>query len=134
NAGTICRASQGECDLQEVCTGTSAICPPDAKSTALCRKSAGDCDVDDFCNGTDNVCPPDAFQPATVECRAKHDQCDVAEHCTGSSALCPDDAPAPDGTGCNDNDLCTQTDTCVAGQCVGKNPVLCGVLDQCHTL
>ncbi|CAE7737693.1 ADAM33 [Symbiodinium pilosum] len=28
-AGTVCRAALGECDLAEVCSGSSAICPPD---------------------------------------------------------------------------------------------------------
>ncbi|EAW10552.1 ADAM family of metalloprotease ADM-B [Aspergillus clavatus NRRL 1] len=28
-AGTVCRASRGECDLQETCTGNSSTCPAD---------------------------------------------------------------------------------------------------------
>src|SRR6185369_2155614 len=30
NAGVTCRAAAGVCDVAEVCTGTSAACPPDA--------------------------------------------------------------------------------------------------------
>jgi uncharacterized repeat protein (TIGR03803 family) len=37
-----------------------------------------------------------------------------------------------DGTPCDDGDACTQTDSCVAGSCVGANPVICTALDQCH--
>jgi len=33
--------------------------------------------------------------------------------------------PVPDGTSCNDNNLCTQSDTCSNGTCVGSNPVVC---------
>ena len=35
--GQVCRASAGVCDLPETCTGSSATCPADAKSTAPCR-------------------------------------------------------------------------------------------------
>src|SRR3989454_4642901 len=41
---------------------------------------------------------------------------------------------APDGTACDDNDACTQTDTCQAGVCTGGNPVTCTAADQCHTV
>ena len=37
-----------------------------------------------------------------------------------------------DGTTCNDSNLCTQTDTCQAGTCVGGNPKTCTASDQCH--
>src|SRR6185369_42115 len=40
-----CRASAGVCDPAEFCSGSSATCPGDAKSTAQCRGSAGVCDV-----------------------------------------------------------------------------------------
>jgi hypothetical protein len=41
-------------------------------------------------------------------------------------------ASAPDGTGCNDGNACTQSDTCQSGVCVGANPVVCSPSDQCH--
>ena len=34
---------------------------------------------------------------------------------------------------CNDGNACTQTDTCVAGSCVGGNPVVCTASDTCHS-
>jgi hypothetical protein len=39
---------------------------------------------------------------------------------------------APNGTGCSDGNLCTQTDTCQSGVCQGGNPVVCTASDQCH--
>ena len=36
------------------------------------------------------------------------------------------------GTACNDNNACTQSDTCQAGTCTGAAPVTCTALDQCH--
>jgi hypothetical protein len=33
---------------------------------------------------------------------------------------------------CNDGSVCTQTDTCAGGVCVGGNPVTCTAGDSCH--
>ena len=33
---------------------------------------------------------------------------------------------------CDDGNACTLTDSCVAGSCVGSNPVVCTASDQCH--
>ena len=38
----------------------------------------------------------------------------------------------PDGSSCTDFSMCTRTDTCQAGACVGADPVVC-TADQCHT-
>jgi RHS repeat-associated protein len=40
--------------------------------------------------------------------------------------------PAPDGASCDDENPCTETDTCQAGVCTGSNPKWCAELDQCH--
>ena len=44
---------------------------------------------------------------------------------------CPH-AQLANGTNCNDNDLCTLSDTCSNGTCVGSNPKVCSASDQCH--
>lgn len=36
-----------------------------------------------------------------------------------------------DGTPCDDNDACTQTDTCQAGACVGEDPLTCDDGNEC---
>src|SRR5439155_25300773 len=66
----------------------------------VCRASAGDCDLDELCTGSSSTCPNDAFQPATAVCRPSGGECDPAENCTGSSATCPADAKEPAGTAC----------------------------------
>ncbi|MFZ5446836.1 MAG: Ig-like domain-containing protein, partial [Myxococcota bacterium] len=43
-----------------------------------------------------------------------------------------DCSTAADGTGCDDGNACTRTDTCHAGACVGSNLVVCMAQDQCH--
>jgi cysteine-rich repeat protein len=129
-SGTVCRAAAGVCDLAETCNGVSSSCPSDAKSTAQCRAAAGDCDLAEFCDGSSNHCPADAFRTTTVICRPSAGQCDVAEHCPGNGPNCPSDAFQPDNTPCNDNNACTQTDTCQGGTCEGGNEVTC---DECQT-
>src|SRR5207249_4975879 len=54
NAGTVCRASAGLCDVAETCTGTATTCPTDGfqPSTVVCRASAGECDPQETCIGT----------------------------------------------------------------------------------
>jgi cysteine-rich repeat protein len=49
--------------------------------------------------------------------------------CTGQPSTC---TPLGDGSGCDDGNACTQTDTCTSGVCNGTNPVVCTALDQCH--
>jgi hypothetical protein len=87
-----CRQSAGECDIAEYCTGSSANCPADGKSTAMCRDVTGDCDVAEYCNGINNDCPDDMFQPGTHLCRASQGVCDIADYCDGNSPTCPSDA------------------------------------------
>lgn len=91
SAATVCRPQLGGCDVPEFCTGTSATCPPDLKSTALCRAATGVCDVPESCDGVTNDCPTDRFVSAGTPCRASAGPCDVAETCTGTSPSCPVD-------------------------------------------
>ena len=50
-----------------------------------------------------------------------------------SSGVCTG-SPAANGTPCNDANACTQTDTCSSGACVGANPVSCTAQDSCHNV
>src|SRR5207244_3217731 len=45
NAGTVCRATAGACDLAETCTGASTTCPADGypSSSPVCRPAARPC-------------------------------------------------------------------------------------------
>src|SRR5436190_2978910 len=94
NAGTVCRASTGACDVAETCTGTNRDCLDDgfAPATTICRTSAGPCDVAESCTGTGTACPADGFASVTTVCRASAGPCDAVETCTGSSATCPADS------------------------------------------
>jgi len=131
-AGTECRASAGACDVAEACTGSSAACPADGKSTAECRASAGACDVAESCDGVNNGCPADGFTAGGTECRAPAGVCDVAEACTGSSAACPVDDPGADSDGdgaCDGSDNCEATPN--ADQANADADALGDVCDPC---
>jgi hypothetical protein len=103
DAGEVCRAANGVCDVAEVCSGSSADCPGDgfATATTQCRPSAGGCDVPESCSGTSPNCPVDQLRPSTHVCRAAAaGSCDRAELCSGSSAQCPNDTFLPNGSLC----------------------------------
>jgi pimeloyl-ACP methyl ester carboxylesterase len=114
-----CRATAGDCDTAETCTGSSMTCPADAFAVAdtSCRVSAGDCDTAEVCTGSSADCPADAFTAADTSCRVAAGTCDTAEVCTGSSADCPADVYKSIGTTCR-----TATGTCdVTETCTGSS-------------
>src|SRR6185295_17259154 len=105
----------------ENCTGSSAPCPADVKkpSGTICRAASGVCDVQEVCNGTSNTCPADSVAPAFVVCRPDAGQCDTPENCDGVNKPCPPDAFEPNGTPCDDLNVCSAHDTCQNGLCLG---------------
>ncbi|ADO75189.1 choice-of-anchor A family protein [Stigmatella aurantiaca] len=115
-----CRSAEGECDVAESCTGSSAACPGDAKkpATAECRGPAGACDVAEHCTGSSNHCPADGYASSTTQCREVGGECDVAESCTGTGASCPADSFQSAGTECTrDSNVCTRDVCDGAGSC-----------------
>src|SRR5207244_3591231 len=103
NAGTVCRAAAGGCDVAETCTGTSTACPADTKQPAgsACTADANPCTLDQ-CDGSTTTCTHPAGNAGTV-CRAAAGECDLAESCTGTSTTCPTDAFKTNGTACTDD-------------------------------
>src|SRR5439155_20820230 len=88
NAGTVCRAAAGVCDVDESCTGSSTVCPADAfePSSTVCRASAGECDPAEHCPGNGPSCPADANSPAGTACSAATNTCTVDQSDGGSDA------------------------------------------------
>jgi cysteine-rich repeat protein len=80
---TVCRPSAGTCDIAEQCTGTSATCPDDSKSTAQCRAGNGVCDPAEYCDGTNNNCPADAKAQLSTPCDDGL-WCSATDHCDGN--------------------------------------------------
>src|SRR5438094_10544712 len=92
-SSTTSRGAADECDLAEVCSGTAATCPADAKKTAgtACSSDGNPCSVDQ-CNGSSNACTHTTAATAGTVCRTgSGDACDPTETCTGSSTSCPAD-------------------------------------------
>ena len=142
NAGAVCRASAGECDAAETCTGTSATCPADVvvgngtpctndgnpctadvcssgscthaagNAGTVCRPSIDLCDAAESCDGVSTTCPPDILAMAGTTCRTAASDCDLTETCSGSSAACPADTNKPAGTPCADDGNVCTTDAC----------------------
>src|SRR5207249_5849165 len=104
-ASHTCRASAGQCDVAETCTGASGACPVDgfASASTSCTGASqgGACDNDaaDHCLGTSDSCV-DVFRAASVTCRASAGQCDVAETCTGTASADARRGGAAAWTGC----------------------------------
>ncbi len=119
----VCTA-QDQCHLAGVCNPGTGTCsnPPKVNGAA--------CNDGNLCTQTD-ACQAGACVGASpVACTAQ-DQCHVAGTCNPATGLCSNPA-ATNGTPCSDGNLCTQTDTCVGGSCVGGNSVTCAAQDQCH--
>src|SRR2546422_7362749 len=108
NAGTVCRAAAGECDLAETCDGSSTACPTDVfKASGTTCTDDGNACTTDVCNGASATCTHPAGNAGAL-CRAAAGECDVAENCTGTSTTCPTDAKQPVGTACTaDTNPCT---------------------------
>lgn len=129
-SGTVCRSALGACDLQEVCTGASPVCPSDMKSTAACRPAVDVCDAPETCDGSNNDCPADTFQSSSVVCRASAGACDIAESCTGSSSECPGDVLEPSTIVCRPSTgACDVAENCngASAACPSDGKVLAGM-------
>ena len=85
--------------------------------------SAGACDLTETCPIASAACPADAKR--TGVCRATVGNCDIAESCDAVSNACPPDNVAPNGTSCDDGDVCTTPDECQSGSCIG-DAATCG--------
>lgn len=94
SAAIVCRPALGDCDVAELCTGTSPTCPRDARApnTTVCRPAAGSCDLPEFCDGSAARCPgKDGKRPRGYLCRAAAGPCDAEEVCDGIKVTCPPD-------------------------------------------
>lgn len=119
-----CTASD-QCHIAGVCNTTTGVC-----SNPVAPPGTS-CDDGNLCTQTDTCSSTGACVGANpVTCTAL-DQCHLAGTCNPGTGVCSN-PPKPDGALCNDGTLCTQTDTCASGVCVGTNPVQCTSAPQCH--
>ena len=132
-SGTTCRASAGVCDTAETCSGSGALCPSDAKSTAVCRASLGSCDLAESCDGVSTSCPADAKVASGTTCRVAAGVCDVAETCDGVNVACPADAFAFAGTTCRaSSGACDVAEACTGASAACPADALAGAGTTCR--
>jgi cysteine-rich repeat protein len=113
-----------QCHDAGTCNTLSGVCSNPAKPNGSA------CSDNDACTQSD-TCQGGACTGANPVVCTPLDQCHDAGTCNALTGTCSDPAK-PDGTGCTDNNACTQSDTCQGGACSGTNPVVCTPLDQCH--
>jgi hypothetical protein len=89
------------------------------------------CDDQNACTQSDTCQNGYCVGANPIVC-APIDQCHAAGMCNPTSGAC---SPVlkPNGTACDDGNLCTQSDSCQNGTCTGASPVVCSPLDQCHS-
>src|SRR5262249_45196914 len=58
----------GACDGTDLCDGAGHCVDVFKPASAVCRASAGQCDVAESCTGTSSECPSDAFVPNGTTC------------------------------------------------------------------
>lgn len=81
--------------------------------------------------GGDCCTPNCTFAAPETLCRAPVSTCDAPELCSGESERCPPDQPQPDGTACDDRNLCTGLEVCRSGECVAGGILECDDLNPC---
>jgi RHS repeat-associated protein len=116
--------AQDLCHTAGVCDQASGACSNPAKADGTNCTDGDACTQSDTCQS--GVC----IGSNPVVCTAA-DQCHASGVCDSLTGVCSNPAKA-DGTACNDGSLCTATDSCVSGACVGGNPITCPAPDACH--
>jgi hypothetical protein len=142
NDGNAC--TQSDTCESGTCTGSSPVtCTAEdgCHTAGTCDSMTGACTNPVATNGTScsdgNACTQaDTCENGTctgsnpVVCAAS-DACHVGGTCNPSTGACTNPVAA-NGTGCNDGNACTQSDSCQNGACTGSNPVTCTASDACH--
>ncbi|MFQ5514501.1 MAG: DUF4215 domain-containing protein [Myxococcota bacterium] len=100
--------------------GCSADCQMEYCGDGILQAGLGEeCDDGNLRSG--DCCTPFCeIEPIGSVCRPALGLCDLEEVCDGESGLCPANVVQPDGTVCDDAEICTIGDRCVGGQCVGS--------------
>ncbi|MBI4508099.1 MAG: hypothetical protein HY698_00590, partial [Deltaproteobacteria bacterium] len=135
----LCRLGDPDCiePIDCVCEQPAnpcmyAICNPRTGSCIIGTRADGvSCDDENACSGSSTCQSGKCTGTEWRDCSSYADQCNYGT-CNASTGACYK-RPKSNGTACNDGSLCTQSDTCQSGQCVGANPVDCsGSTDACN--
>ncbi len=143
--GTACNdqnlCTQNDQCLGSLCTGTVKDCSTanDCHDAGQCNPATGRCPGSKpdgaSCNDSnlctlDDRCSNDSCEGTPKDCSAAND-CHEAGECNAATGRCP--ASKPDGTACNDANLCTSNDQCRNDVCTGTVKD-CSIPDPCHDI
>ncbi|UCC30743.1 MAG: hypothetical protein JSU86_00400 [Phycisphaerales bacterium] len=122
--------TDGACVFDTDCDDSNT-CTTDVCIAGVCGYTAivGACDDGDLCTEND-TCVSTTCLGTPVDCSHLDDACNVGT-CNGQTGLC-EAQPTNEGGSCDDGDLCTENDTCMAGACAGTAVDCSGVGDACN--
>lgn len=137
------------CTTNDKCNGAGGC----AGTPKVCDAAADDCHAPGTCNPADGVCSAGAALPNGSLCNddnacTRVDTCQSgscvgsspivcdATECRNAGACDPDTGtcggtPKANGTACSDFNVCTLTDSCQNGSCIGTGSLSCDDGDPC---
>jgi cysteine-rich repeat protein len=115
--GVVCPGASDPC-MQNTCSPTTGQCVLSPKANGVT------CDDNRLCT-TGDQCQDGSCSGAAIDCGGgSATDCGSATFCQETTGVCVT-GPAPNDTPCNDGDLCTTDDACLAGACKGALSVAC---------
>lgn len=120
-----CLSEAHLCDDGNPCTDDGC----DPVSGCTYADNQANCDDGNACTQTDACQSGVCVGTSPLSCAAT-DQCHDIGVCDPATGFCSDPA-RPDGSACDDGNLCTQNDGCVGGQCVGGPALPCDDQNAC---
>jgi len=128
-AGTI-TVSPGACLIDEDCDDSNT-CTAETCNLGVCEYTTvtGACNDSDPCTEND-TCQGDVCVGSAVDCSSLDDACNLGT-CNPTTGVC-EPAPANEGGPCDDEDLCTENDSCSGGMCAGTPKDCTGLDDACN--
>ncbi|MFQ5493742.1 MAG: hypothetical protein ACE5EX_00010 [Phycisphaerae bacterium] len=115
-AGGVCAGSPVDCSVVADDCNIGVCNPVDGTCVPQPANEGGPCNDGDPCTLT-GVCTAGACVAPPVDCSAAGDVCNVGV-CNAATGVC-EPQPANEGGLCDDANVCTQNDVCVAGTCTG---------------
>jgi len=130
-SGTCTGSNPVSCTASDSCHSAGACDPATGACSSPAKANGTICDDGNPCTQTDTCQSGTCTGSSPVTCTAS-DQCHLPGTCSTATGTCSNPVK-PNGTACDDGNLCTQTDTCQSGTCTGSSPVTCTASDQCHS-
>ncbi|HEU5059619.1 MAG TPA: hypothetical protein VFU21_23975 [Kofleriaceae bacterium] len=122
--GSVCRQAIGDCDVEEVCDGSTLACPADQRA-----EDGAECSDGDACTSGDSCAAGECAGGGPVDC-STDDPCQVGS-CQATTGECLFD-PVTDGTPCPPPDPCAVSAACVDGECRAGAPIECPAAPACQ--